>query len=306
MRTFIVRRTLLAVLVLAGVTFVATYLVFISGNPVNALFAGSATTAAERAQVSQSLGLNRPIPVQYLAFLAGAFHGDLGDSLRLREPSLGVVLERLPATAELAGAALLVSLAVAIPVAVVAAARPNGVWDYVGRFITLAGQSIPLYWLGVMAILVFSVNLRWFPAGGDQTATSIILPAVTLGLYPMARIARILRTRLLEETHRDYIVTARAKGAGRYRTLLRHAMKNALPPVITVAGLQIGALLGGAVITETIFNWPGVGLLTVQAIEWRDLTLVRAIVTVSATIFVVVNLLTDLAYAYVDPRIRYS
>ena len=306
MTGFILRRLLLSIVVLVGVTIVVSGMLHISGDPVAVILESGYASNEEREALRHELGLDRPLILQYIDFVRGALQGDLGRSLRFRQPALELVIERLPATAHLALAAMLVSVLVAIPVGVLSATRPNSIFDQVGRLLTLAGQSIPLFWLGIMFVLVFSVNLRWLPVAGRLEPTSIILPALTLGMYPMARIARVLRASMLQVLVMDYCRTARAKGLSERRVVIRHALRNAALPVVTVMGLQFGYLLGGAVVTETIFAWPGLGWLSVQAISARDFPLLQAIVTVMAMVFILINLLTDVLYAYLNPKIRYN
>jgi peptide/nickel transport system permease protein len=232
--------------------------------------------------------------------------GDLGNSLRSNRPALPLVLDRMPATLLLAGAALLFSLAIAVPIGVVSALRPNSLADHLGRTIAVFGQATPVFWLGIMMVLVFAVRLGWFPAGGYGGWRHLVLPAVALGLLPMARVARLLRSSLLEILGQDYVRTAWAKGLDERGVVLRHALRNAALPVVTVVGLTFGGLLGGAVVTETIFSWPGVGQLAVQAIANRDTNLVQAVVVVVAILFTLVNLIVDLLYAWLNPTIRYA
>jgi glutathione transport system permease protein len=306
MRQYVQRRLLFAIVVLFGVTIIVSGMLYLSGDPIAIMLAGGTATEVQREQLRREYGFDRPFIVQYFDFVAGAVRGDLGRSLRMNRSALEVVLERLPYTLLLATAAMLFAIVVAVPVGVISAARPNSFMDYFGRLLTLVGQSIPLFWLGIMLVMVFSVRLRWLPSAGMLEPTSIILPAFTLGLYPMARIARTLRATMFEVLTRDYCLTARGKGLSEWRVVVGHAFRNAVLPVITVIGLQYGALLGGAVVTETIFAWPGVGLLSVQAIQWRDFPLVRAIVATVSVFFIAINLLTDILYAYLNPRIRYS
>jgi peptide/nickel transport system permease protein len=303
---YIQRRLLLSVVVLFGVTLVVSALLHISGDPVAIMLAGGTATPEQREQLRRELGFDKPFILQYADFVLGAAQGDLGRSLRMNRPVVEVIFERLPSTIWLTTVAMLFAIAAAVPVGVISAARPNGALDYLGRLLTLIGQSVPLFWLGIMLVLIFAVRLRWLPSAGQLEPTSIILPAFTLGLYPMARIARTLRASMFEVLTRDYCLTARGKGLSETRVVVGHALRNAALPVITVIGLQFGALLGGAVVTETIFAWPGVGLLSVQAIQWRDFPLVRAIVAIVSVFFIVINLATDILYAYLNPRIRYT
>ena len=306
MTGFILRRLLLSIVVLFGVTIVVSGMLHISGDPVAVILESGYASNEEREALRHELGLDRPFILQYIDFIRGALQGDLGRSLRFRQPALDLVMERLPATIHLAVAAMLVSVLVALPVGVFSATRPNSIFDQIGRLLTLAGQSIPLFWLGIMFVLIFSVKLRWLPVAGRLEPTSIILPALTLGMYPMARIARVLRASMLQVLVMDYCRTARAKGLSEGKVVTRHALRNAALPVVTVMGLQFGYLLGGAVVTETIFAWPGLGWLSIQAISARDFPLLQAIVTVMAMVFILINLLTDVLYAYLNPKIRYN
>jgi ABC-type dipeptide/oligopeptide/nickel transport system permease component len=301
---FIIRRVLLSIVVLAGVSFISSGMMLIAGDPIEVMLEGTTTTEADKAALRRELGFDRPFLQQYAEFVLGAVRGDLGKSLRFHESAADIVLARVPATLRLSVAAMVIAVLVAVPLGIVSAARPNSPPDYAARLVSLLGQSIPLFWLGIVLVLVFSVRLGWLPSAGDLEAKSIVLPALTLGMYPMARIARTLRASLLDVLAREYILTARGKGLKERTVLSRHALRNAALPVLTIIGLQFGLLLGGAVVTETIFAWPGLGLLAVQSISWRDLPLLRAIVTIAAAMLVTVNLATDVLYAFVDPRIR--
>jgi ABC-type dipeptide/oligopeptide/nickel transport system permease component len=250
------------------------------------------------------MGFDDPLYLQYWRFLKGAVQGDFGTSLRHDEPALGLVWQRMPATIELTGVALGVALVLAIPAGIVSAVFRNTPLDYVSTVVALMGQAMPTFWLGIMLILIFSVGLQILPSSGRGGAAHLVLPALTLGLFTTARIMRLTRSGMLEVLGQDYVRTARAKGVGERTIVWKHALKNAGIPVVTIIGLELGTLLGGAVITETIFAWPGVGRLSVQAIYNRDYPLVQAAVFVLASIFVLVNLAVDLLYTYLDPRIR--
>ena len=303
MTQYVIRRLLQTVLVLLGVSFVAFGVMFLTGDPTSAM-TGEDWTQEMIEELRHQMGFDRPWYVQYADFLSKAVRGDLGTSLRQHQPNLKLIAERLPATAELAAAAMLISIVLAIPVGVLSAVW-RGTWvDTVSRLFALLGQSVPVFWLGIMLILVFGVKLRWTPVSGRGGLENLILPAITLGAFLTARNARMMRSSLLEVLEQDYIRTARAKGLPEWTVLYRHAVRNALMPVVTLIGLQIGALLGGAVITETIFAWPGVGRMTVSAIYSKDVPLVQASVIVLATVFVVANLAVDLIYTILDPRIR--
>lgn len=254
----------------------------------------------------RQLGLDDPLTVQYARFVTRAVHGDFGESLRSQQPALALVVDRLPATFTLAGSALLFGLIIAFPVGIFAALHPGGLRDQFAMLIALIGQSTPVFWLGIVLILLFSVALGWLPTGGYGEVRHLVLPTTTLGLYSAARTARLVRSGMLETLSEDYIRTARAKGVAPLGVLVHHALRNALIPVVTVIGLDAATLLSGAVITETVFGWPGMGRLVVQAIAQRDYPVVQATVALIASIYVVFNLLIDVAYAYLDPRIRLS
>jgi peptide/nickel transport system permease protein len=242
--------------------------------------------------------------VQYLHYLQGLLHLDLGTSFHFRRPVLDLLLERLPATLILAAVALIITLLLSLPLGILAAVRRDSLWDTGAMTFSLLGISIPNFWLGPILILVFSLWLGWFPVSGMGGIGSVILPAVTLGTGLAAVLSRMVRSSLLEVLGEDYMRTARAKGIPPVRILLHHGLRNALLPVITLLGLQLGALLAGAVITETVFSWPGIGLLTIEAIQSRDYPVVQACVLLISVSYVFVNLLTDIAYAWIDPRIR--
>jgi len=303
-KSYLLRRGWQSGLVLLGVSAVVFLILHLTGDPALLLLPPDAT-AEDLAKFRQAMGFDDPVAVQYLRFLKGALRGDFGDSLRHGEPAMGLVLERLPATFELAGAGLLLALCLAIPAGIVSAVRRNTAVDYVSTIVALLGQAMPTFWLGIMLILVFSVRLSWLPSSGRGDLEHLILPALTLGLFTTARITRLTRSGMLEVLGQDYIRTARAKGVSEPPVVWKHALKNASIPIVTIVGIELGTLLGGSVITETIFAWPGVGRLSVQAIFNRDYPVVQAVVLVTAVIVVLTTLLTDLLYAVLDPRIRY-
>jgi peptide/nickel transport system permease protein len=300
---FVVRRLLQTVFVLVGVSFLSFGVLFISGDPALQMV-GPDATAEQIEDLRHQMGFDRPWPVQYLDFMSKAVRGDFGVSIRNRQPAFDLVKERLPATLQLAGAALGIALVVALPVGIFSATHHNTAYDSLAMLGALLGQSMPVFWLGLMLILVFGVNLRWLPISGYGDPQHLLLPALTLGTYSMARNARLIRSSMLEVLGLDFVRTARAKGLTSLAVNLRHALKNALLPVVTVVGLEFGLLLGGAIVVETIFAWPGVGRLMLNAIQGKDYPLVEAAVITLALVFVVLNLLVDLAYAYLDPRIR--
>ncbi|MGH2394661.1 MAG: nickel ABC transporter permease [Candidatus Limnocylindria bacterium] len=303
MKAYLGRRLLQALLVLFGVSCVVFFILHLTGDPALVLLPPDAS-AEDIHRFREAMGFNDPVLVQYGRFLAGALRGDFGQSVRHGESAFSLVLERMPATFELAGAALLVALGLALPAGIVSAVRRNTMIDYVSTVTALLGQSMPTFWLGIMLILVFSVWLNLLPSSGRGSFEHLIMPAVTLGLFTTARIMRLTRSGMLEVLSQDYIRTARAKGVSGPPVIWKHALKNAAIPIVTIVGIELGTLLGGAVITETIFAWPGVGRLSVQAIYNRDYPVVQAAVFLLASTFVLVNLVVDVVYTYLDPRIR--
>ncbi len=306
MRTYVVRRLWQSALTLVGVSvLVFVILRVVPGDPAKMLLPEGAPPSAIE-ELNRQLGLREPLYVQYGLFLQSVFRGDFGQSFQYRAPALRVVLERLAATVQLALAAMAITVAVGVTLGIVAAVRRGTGYDYASTVLAVLGQSLPNFWLGIMLILLFGVALRWLPTSGFESWRHLILPAVTLGAYPMALVARHTRSSMLEILGRDFIRTGRAKGLAGRAVVLRHALRNAAVPLLTVLGLQIGTLLGGAVITESVFAWPGMGKLVVDAIFFRDFPVVQTVLILSATLFVVINLLVDLLYTVIDPRIRYS
>ncbi len=303
MTAYILRRLLQTVLVILGVSALSFGSMFLSGDPTMVM-ASESWTRQQIDDFRHQMGFDRPWFVQYLDFLSRAAHGDLGVSLRQQQPVSQLLLQRVPATLELAAAAMAVAVGLGIPAGVIAATRRNSPVDRSLMLGALFGQSMPVFWLGLLLAMIFAVMLGWFPVAGRGGWQHLVLPATSLGLFSVAYNARMTRSAVLETLGQDYIRTAQAKGLSAFRVLTRHALRNALIPIVTVAGLQFGNLLGGAVITETIFAWPGVGRLTIQAIQGKDLPLVQASVTFLATIFVALNLVIDLFYVVLDPRVR--
>ncbi|MFN2308832.1 MAG: nickel ABC transporter permease [Gammaproteobacteria bacterium] len=304
MLLLILRRLTSTALVVIGVAILVFLLIhLIPGDPVDVML-GESAQPADREALRQSLGLDRPIHVQLVQYLNGLMTLDLGRSLHSQRPILDLLGERLPATFELAGVALLFTLLLAVPLGLLAAARRDTAWDHGAMTFSLLGISIPNFWMGPLLILVFALWLGWLPVSGREGAGAVILPALTLGTSLAALLARMIRSSVLEVLSEDFIRTAYAKGLTRRQVLIRHALPNALLPVITILGLQLGTLLAGAVITETVFSWPGIGLLTIEAIQTRDYPVVQACVLLIALTYVLINSLTDLLYSLIDPRIR--
>ncbi len=334
MGRFIARRLVLAVPTLFGAVTVVFVIMRVVPGDAAAAMLGERASPAALAALRQQMGLNDPLPVQYAHFVVGVAHGDFGRSYTRNKAVWPEVLATFPATVELSLAALAIATVVGLAAGIVAAVRPNSWLDSLTTLGALTGVSVPIFWLGLLLIYLFAVQLRWVPVSGRVDVTlgftphtgfltleslltghtaafgsalrHLILPAVTLSTVPAAYIARITRSALLEVIRRDYVRTARAKGLAEGAVLVRHALRNALIPILTVFGLQVGHLLGGAVLTETIFSWPGVGKLMVDAVGARDLPMVQGVVILTTGVFVLVNLIVDLLYAAADPKIRYS
>jgi peptide/nickel transport system permease protein len=303
---FLARRLVLTIPVLFGVaTLVFALIHLIPGDPARVML-GESASEADVVQLRGRLGLDRPLMQQYGMFLGGLVKGDLGTSLRTGEPVSAQILERMPATIELAGAAMLVAIGVALPLGIIAAVWRGTIIDHAATTIALSGISIPNFWLGPLLALVFAIELGWLPVSGRGTPAHLILPAISLGAALAAILARMSRATLLEELREQYVLAARARGASRARAVLRHAFRNSLIPVVTLIGIQFGAVLTGAVITETVFSWPGVGRLLIQSIGFRDYPIVQGCILLIAVTYVAMNLLTDLFYGVLDPRIRFE
>ena len=303
---YIIRRSLLLIPTLFAVftvVFLATHLA--PGCPA-LLLAGDDATPEAIAAIKKELGLDQPLHVQYVRFLGRVLQGDLGYSLRTRRTVISEIMSRYPATLELAGLSLLLATTVGVTAGVISAVKQNSVYDNICMVGSLFGIAAPVFWLGLMLMLVFSVYLGWLPTVGRGDFSHIVLPAITLGAASTAVIARMTRSCMLEVLQQDYIRTARSKGLKERVVINKHALKNALIPVVTVIGLRFGVLLGGAVLTETVFAWPGVGRLLVDAIFWRDYPLIQGGVLLIATTFIIINLIVDISYSFLDPRIQYN
>jgi peptide/nickel transport system permease protein len=305
MTTYILKRMIQVIPVLLGITIVAFVLVRLTGDPATIMLPPETPKETVDA-FRKEYGLDQPVYIQYLQFIGGALTGDFGKSLRYKEPVSGLFLERLPATLELAFGSMAIAIFVGIPIGVLSAVKKNSWIDTVTRFLALFGQAVPSFYLGLMLIMIVSVQWRLLPTGGRGSMAQLVLPAITLGVHLLALTARFSRGAVLDVMRQDYVRTARAKGLNERLLLTRHVMKNAMIPIVTVVGLQVGAMFSGAVVTETVFSWPGIGRLMVQAISTRDFPIVQATVMIVALIFVVVNLLVDLTYAWLDPRIKYG
>jgi ABC-type dipeptide/oligopeptide/nickel transport system permease component len=306
MRSFLLRRLLLTVPVLFGViTLVFSFIHLVPGDPVQIML-GEGAQAADVEQLRHKLGLDQPVLRQYGSYLTDLLRGDLGVSFRFGEPVTQIILSRYPATMQLACLALVVGILIAIPAGVLAATQPGSWLDRTITSVTLLGISLPNFVSGPLAIIVFSILLGWLPVSGRLGPAHYVLPAATLGVALSAILTRMVRAGMIEELQEEYVKTARAKGLPESKVLLKHALKNSLIPVVTIIGLQFGTLLAGAIITETIFSWPGIGRLTIQAINSRDYPLVQGCILMIASTYVAVNLLTDLVYGFLDPRIKYQ
>ena len=304
MMVYLIQRLLQTVVILLGVTLLVFVLIRLSGDPA-ALYLPEGATDAQISALRERLGLDQPLHVQFATFLTSMVRGDFGTSLWHRRPAVDLILERLPATIELTLIALAFAVAIAIPIGVLSAVWRNSAFDAVARIVALLGLSIPNFWLGIMLILVFSVELQVLPAFGRGSASHLILPGIALGSAAAGTIMRLVRSNVLETLHLDYVRTARAKGLPERVILVKHVLRNSAIPALTFTGLQLGYLLSGSIVTETVFAYPGVGRLAVQAINNRDFAVVQAFVAFAAVIFALTNLLVDMLYTLLDPRIRY-
>ena len=307
MGAFIVRRLLIAVPVMWGVATIVFFLMrVLPGDPAQLMLSSTGGSAEQIAQLRESLGLNDPLIVQYGSFISGAARGDLGKSLRTNQPVIGEIQEQLGNTLQLTVASMAIAVALGAALGVAAAIWRQSWVDGVAMTIAMTGVCAPNFWLGLMLISIFSFTLNWFPATGSEGMSRLVLPAVTLGLGSAAVIARLVRSSMIDVLQQDYITVSRAKGLTESRVMLGHALRNALIPAVTLAGLQFGALLGGAVIVETVFSRQGIGRLAVNAILAKDYAVVQGVVLFVAAAYVLVNLLVDLLYVFIDPRIRYG
>lgn len=305
MFNYVIRRIFQTIPALIGVTLVVFTLLQLSGDPSAVLLPPEASEEHAEA-FREAYGLNDPIPIQYFHYMVNVAQLDFGESFTYGEPALNVVLRRMPATIELTLAALAIGVLIAVPAGIIAAIRRNSLIDRAVMGLVLVGQSIPTFWLGMMLALLISVQLKVLPVSGRGSFQHLILPAFTLAMWVVALLGRVTRSEMLEVLGQDFVRTARSKGLKDRVVILRHALKNALPPIVTVGGLQFGAMLSGAVMTERVFNWPGVGTLILDAILMRDYPVVVAGVLIFAGVFILINLILDVGYGYLDPRIRRS
>jgi len=301
---YIIRRLLLLFVVLFGVVTLVFFLIhMIPGDPVDIML-GENAVPADKEALRHNLGLDQPLYVQYAHYISGVVRGDLGVSINSRKPVLHEILDRFPASAELMAGAMCIALLMAVPLGIFAAMKPYGLVDAGAMLVSFLGVSMPSFWLGPLLILLFAIQLDWLPVNEGGGLDHLVLPSLTLGTAMAAMLSRMIRASLLEVLEEEYIRTARAKGLFERTVILKHALRNALIPIITILGLQVGALLSGAIITESIFDWPGLGTLLLQGIYTRNYPMVQGCILFIATVYVLVNLMTDIAYAWADPRVR--
>jgi peptide/nickel transport system permease protein len=302
-RRYLVSRIVQAIVTLWLLTLVAFVMARLSGNPLDVLLDARATEE-DRAAMAQVLGLDRSLPVQYGIYLRDVIRGDFGTSFKTRRSALSTVMERLPWTLELGTASFFVSVLIAVPIGVMTAVKRDTAIDVAGKVVALFGQSLPTFWLGLMLILLFAVTLGWLPAGGTGSVAHLVLPSITLGWFTVAGIMRLVRSAMLDTLGEEFVITARAKGLAEPRVVWKHALRNAMIPPLTYAGVVFVALLAGAVVTETVFAWPGVGQLVIEAITFRDFPVIQLIFLLFGTMYIGMNLVVDLLYGWADPRIR--
>ncbi|HUI88655.1 MAG TPA: ABC transporter permease [Anaerolineales bacterium] len=294
-----------SLLLFVGVIFLVFGMVRMTGDPASLMMSRNATPA-EVAAFREAMGFDRPISVQFVSWITKVLHGDLGDSLHFRSPALPLVLQRLPATVELAAFGLLIAILISLPIGLIGGSHPGSLLDSVGRFIALLGQSIPDFWLGLILILIFAQHLGWFPVFGNDQLSSVVLPGFVLGMPVMGELTRLTRSAVLEVRGEDYIRTAYSKGLNPSTIYVNHLLRNVTISLVSVIGVEFGYMLGGSIYIETIYAWPGMGQLLGQAVGWFDFTLVQAITIFVSLVVIALNLLTDLAYALLDPRIRHG
>jgi ABC-type dipeptide/oligopeptide/nickel transport system permease component len=305
MQRYLLNRLAQSIFLLFGVLVIVFFLIRLTGDPAS-LMVPKEAPAEQKEAFREAMGFNRPLHIQFFDYAFGMLQGDFGDSLRFRKSSLELILSRLPATFYLATAALLFAVVIAIPIGIIGGSNPGSALDSIGRALGLLGQTIPNFWLALILILIFAVNLGWFPSFGRDTPSSVVLPAIALGFASMGQLVRLTRSSVLEIRNEDYIRTARSKGISQFKIGARHVFRNASLALVSVISIQYSYLLGGSIYIETIFAWPGLGNLLQQAVDGRDFPLVQAIAFFISFFVILLTLLTDVAYALIDPRIRYS
>lgn len=304
MSRYVIKRLVMLIPVLIGVTFLVYFIISLSPGDTAAMLAGEDADAATIEALRHELGLDQPVPVQYARYMLNLLKGDMGNSYKTGRPVTNMIVSSFPNTAKLAFWSILVAVGIALPIGIISATKQYSMFDNVGMVVALIGVATPNFWLGLMMIILFSLNLGWLPSGGNKGWSSYIMPAITLGTGDAALITRMTRSSMLEVIRADYIRTARAKGVPEGKVVYQHALRNALIPVVTAIGLQFGSLLGGATLTETVFAWPGIGRSTVDSIKTKDTTQVLGNIIVLTITFSCVNLLVDILYAFIDPRIK--
>ena len=305
MRRYFLTSVVQSFLVLVGVLVIVFFMVRATGDPARLMLAREASPE-QVVEFRHKMGFDRPVYVQFFDFAGKAFRGDFGNSLNYRLPALPLILERLPATIELAGVALVMAVVVGVPLGLVGGSRPNTLIDHFGRLVGLFGQTVPSFWLALILIIFFAVRLGWLPTSGRDTAQSVLMPAFVLSLGTMGRLVRLTRSSILEIMGDDYIRTTRSKGLAPRIIYYRHALRNAAIPLVSVIGVQFGYMLGGSVIIKSVFAWPGIGRLAIESIAIRDYPLVQGIAFFASLIVIALNILTDVVYSLIDPRIRYG
>ncbi|MBM4307336.1 MAG: ABC transporter permease [Deltaproteobacteria bacterium] len=307
MSKYLIRRLFHSIIIIIGISIVVFLISRLTGDPISVMVDFD-TSEKDRAILRKEFGLDEPLPVQYLFFMKNALRGNFGKSIRYQEPSLDLVLQRLPATIRLIIFTLFGSLFFAIPIGIISALKRNSFFDLVGMTFTFLGQSIPSFWLGIMLIMIVGVHFRWLPISGygGGSLSYVIMPAITLGAVTMASFARITRSSMLEVLSMDYVQTARAKGLSEFIVIVKHTLRNALIPIVTILGLHVALLMGGAVITEQIFAYPGIGWLAIQSIYNRDFPVIQTIVMLVSIGIVFTNYIIDIIYTIIDPRIHYE
>jgi len=304
MLTYVIRRLLHTILVVFAITFIVFFAIRLTGDPVSVMFGAGEPTKEAIEEITRNLGLDKPLYIQYGLFLKGILTLDFGESFRSGLPVVDLIVEKIGATLVLALGGIVVAILIAFPVGILSAVKRGTSVDFFGRIFSLVGISFPNFWLGIMLILVFAVNLQWLPSSGFDGFSSLILPSITLGMILSGILARLVRSSMLEVMNQQYMSTAKSKGISTWSVIIKHAFRNALLPTVTFLGLQFGSLLGGAVIVEQVFAWPGVGRLIIDAINQRDYPVIQGGVIFLAVVMVVINLLVDISYSIIDPRIK--